>query len=134
MFTFYKKHNNKVYNKLVQLSRNKLFYSELELSDNFKTRFLQIFFHLSINFKSKKNTKNKKILQSIFDNTFHNIEVDIRELGYGDTKVNKTMKDLSKIFYDILSNLDQEKLNSLKDTSFLMEKYFYSDKKTIHKE
>jgi len=134
MFTFYKKHNNKVYNKLVQLSRNKLFYSELELSDNFQTRFLLIFFHLSIIFKSKKNSKNKKILQSIFDNTFHNIEVDIRELGYGDTKVNKTMKDLSKIFYDILSNLDQEKLNSLKDTSFLMEKYFYSDKKTIHKE
>ena len=119
---------------MVQLSRNKFFYQELRLSDNFETRALLIFFHLVIIFKTKKNEKNKKVLQNLFDNIFQNIEINIRELGYGDTKVNKTMKDLSKIFYDILSNLDQEKLNSLKDTSFLMEKYFYSDKKTIHKE
>jgi len=130
MFTFYQKHNNRLYNKLVQLSRNKFFYQELKLSDNFQTRALLIFFHLAIIFKTKKNNKNKKVLQNLFDNTFQNIEIDIRELGYGDTKVNKTMKTLSKIFYDILLSLDKKKLFSFNNETFLLKKYFYDVEKT----
>ena len=130
MFTFYQKHNNRLYNKLVQLSRNKFFYQELKLSDNFQTRVLLIFFHLAIIFKTKKNTKNKKVLQNLFDNTFQNIEIDIRELGYGDTKVNKTMKTLSKIFYDILLSLDKKKLFSFNNNTLLLKKYFYDVEKT----
>ena len=130
MFTFYKKHNNKLYNKLVQLSRNKFFYQELKLSDNFQTRALLIFFHLAIIFKTKKNSKNKKTLQNLFDNTFQNIEIDIRELGYGDTKVNKTMKTLSKIFYDILISLDKKKLFSFSSDTVLLKKYFCNVEKT----
>ena len=130
MFTFYQKHNNRLYNKLVQLSRNKFFYQELKLSDNFQTRALLIFFHLAIIFKTKKNSKNKKVLQNLFDNTFQNIEIDIRELGYGDTKVNKTMKTLSKIFYDILLSLDKKKLFSFNNNTLLLKKYFYDVEKT----
>ena len=130
MFAFYQKHNNRLYNKLVQLSRNKFFYQELKLSDNFQTRALLIFFHLAIIFKTKKNSKNKKVLQNLFYNTFQNIEIDIRELGYGDTKVNKTMKTLSKIFYDILLSLDKKKLFSFNNETFLLKKYFYDVEKT----
>ena len=130
MFTFYQKHNNRLYNKLVELSRNKFFYQELKLSDNFQTRALLIFFHLAIIFKTKKNSKNKKVLQNLFDNTFQNIEIDIRELGYGDTKVNKTMKTLSKIFYDILLSLDKKKLFSFNNNTLLLKKYFYDVEKT----
>tara|TARA_B100000029_G_C17460215_1_gene918229 strand:- start:74 stop:580 length:507 start_codon:yes stop_codon:yes gene_type:complete len=129
MFTFYKKHNNTLYNKLVQLSRNKFFYQELRLPDNFETRVLLIFFHLVIIFKTKKNTKYKKDLQNLFDNVFQNIEINIRELGYGDTKVNKTMKNLSKIFYDILTNLDKKIFFSFNSERILLEKYFYNSKK-----
>ena len=49
--------------------------------------------------------KEKKIIdfpQNIFDNIFLNIEYHIRELGYGDVAVNKKMKTLLRIFYDIL--------------------------------
>ena len=35
MFSFYKKHNNKLYNKLTELSRNK-FYNDTQLLDNFQ--------------------------------------------------------------------------------------------------
>ena len=102
MFASYKKHNTKLYNKLVELSRNKFFYKELDLSDNFQTRVILIFFHFIVILKTKKNKDFKKVFQNIFDNIFQNIEIDIRELGYGDTKVNKTMKNLNNIFYDIL--------------------------------
>ena len=129
MFAFYKKHNNKLYNKLVKLSRNKFFYQELELPDTFETRVLLICFHLAIIFKAKKKDKVKNVLQKVFDNVFQNIEINIRELGYGDTKVNKTMKTLNKIFYDILVNIDREDFFSFIQNNHLLNKYFYKNVK-----
>ena len=129
MFTSYKKHSNKLYNKLVELSRNKFFYNELKLTDNFETRALLIFFHFIIILRLKKNTKYKKNFQDMFDNIFQNIEINIRELGYGDTKVNNTMKNLNKIFYDILYKLDKNHFSSFSEQSDLLNKYFYNEKK-----
>ena len=98
MFNFYKKHNNKLYNKLVELSRNKFFYRETDLPDTFESRILLIFFHLGIIFNSKKKgATNKKNNQEIFDSIFINIENHIRELGYGDVAVNKKMKILNQL-------------------------------------
>ena len=74
MFSFYKKHNNQLYNKLTELSRNKFFYNDIQLLDNFQTRILLIFFHLSIILKISKKTNFKKKKQDIFDNIFQNIE------------------------------------------------------------
>ena len=129
MFTSYKKHSNKLYNKLVELSRNKFFYNDLKLTDNFESRALLIFFHFIIILRLKKNTKYKKNFQDMFDNIFQNIEINIRELGYGDTKVNNTMKNLNKIFYDILYKLDKNHFSSFREQSDLLNKYFYNEKK-----
>ena len=60
-------------------------------------------------FRIGKKDKNEKKAQEIFDNIFINIEYHIRELGYGDVAVNKKMKILNKIFFDILVNFDKEK-------------------------
>ena len=128
MFSFYKKHNNQLYNKLTELSRNKLFYERIELSDNFETRILLIFFHLSIILKIAKKSDVKKKSQEIFDNIFQNIEYHIRELGYGDVSVNKNMKNFSKIFYDILYNIDQDSLEA-EMTKNLLIKYFFTNNK-----
>ena len=127
MFASYKKHNNKLYNKLVELSRNKFFYQDFNLKDHFETRVLLIFFHFIIILKAKKNAKLKKDFQNLFDNIFQNIEIDIRELGYGDTKVNKTMKTLNKIFYDILFKIEKKKNLTSNDNKDLLIKYFYKE-------
>ena len=102
MFSIYKAHNNTLYNKLVDLSRNIFFYKKIELKDNFKTRINLVFLHLSLILIVFKEKNKKDFPQDIFDNIFQNIEYHIRELGYGDVAVNKKMKTLLHIFYDIL--------------------------------
>ena len=130
MFTFYKKHNNELYNRLIKLSRNKFFYENLKLSDDFETRVLLVFFHFGIVLKIAKGTKYHKKSQEIFDNVFLNIEYHIRELGYGDVAVNKKMKTLSKIFYDILYNIEKNDNDSFFEIDNLLIKYFFTgDKK-----
>ena len=114
---------------MVELSRNKFFYSDIKLADNFETRVLLIFFHFIIILRLKKDNKLKKNFQDIFDNIFQNIEINIRELGYGDTKVNNTMKNLNKIFYDILYKLDKNNETSFQERLDLLNKYFFNNKK-----
>ncbi|WP_299214338.1 HAD-IC family P-type ATPase, partial [uncultured Dokdonia sp.] len=52
----------------------------------------------------------KECPQKIFDNVFLNIEYHIRELGHGDVTVNKKMKILTRIFYDILLKINKRQL------------------------
>ena len=116
MFSLYKTHYNHLYNKLVELSRNIFFYKKALLKDNFETRINLIFIHMALILIIFKQKKEKQFPQKVFDNIFLNIEYHIRELGYGDIAVNKKMKVLTRIFYDILlkvknSNTDKFLIN-----------------------
>jgi hypothetical protein len=102
MFSFYKTHYKGIYSKLVELSRNIFFYKKIQLKDNFETRINLLFIHLSLVLIVFKEKNKSDFPQEIFDNIFLNIEYHIRELGYGDIAVNKKMKLLLQIFYDIL--------------------------------
>jgi hypothetical protein len=102
MFAKYKPHNNSLYNKLVELSRNIFFYEKLLLKDDFLTRINLIFLHLSLILIIFREKNNNKFPQDVFDNIFLNIEYHLRELGHGDVVVNKKMKLLTQKFYDIL--------------------------------
>ena len=53
-----------------------------------------------ITLKNKESDKNGQ--QAIFDFFFKQIELNLRELGYGDITVNKKMKNLVRLFYEIL--------------------------------
>ena len=97
-----------MYNTLLTLSRNILFYNKINLSDRFETRIYLMFIHFSIMMIISKN-KGTKFDQSSYDSFFNNIEYNIRELGYGDVSVNKKMKDYNKILYDILLKLKDPK-------------------------
>ena len=67
-----------------------------------------MFFHFSIILIIYKK-KGKIFNQASYDNLFHSIENNLRELGLGDVSVNKKMKDLNKILYDILLKIDKSK-------------------------
>ena len=55
----------------------------------------------------KQNFNNFK--QETYDNFFHCIENNLRELGFGDVAVNKKMKEFNKILYDILLKINKSK-------------------------
>jgi cytochrome b pre-mRNA-processing protein 3 len=123
MFSSYQSHYNPLYNKLVELSRNIFFYKEILLKDNFETRINLVFVHFSlllIIFKKRE----KDFPQEIFDNIFLNIEYHIRELGYGDVTVNKKMKTLTRIFYDILLKINKSKTEAFDTNNEILKTYF----------
>ena len=95
-----------LYNKILLISRNKRFYTKFGLNDTFENRINLIFLHISfliIKLKKKdKNSPYRQFSQKMFDHVFEKIEVNMREIGYGDVTVNKNMKFLVKSFYDIL--------------------------------
>ena len=126
MFSF-KNHDNNLYNTLLVLSRNIFFYKTTKLKDNFETRIYLMFIHFSILMIIFKK-KGSKLDQSLYDYFFHNIEYNLRELGFGDVTVNKKMKEFNKILYDILLKLEQKnkEVKSFKLNSSLITKYFDS--------
>jgi len=69
-----------------------------------------MFFHYSIIVLIFKK-KNKKPDQENYDNLFFYLENNLRESGLGDVTVNKKMKDLNKIFYDILLKINSDPEN-----------------------
>ena len=122
-----KSQEDKLYNKILSLSRNKFLYTKLDLRDTFQNRIYLIFLHLSfvlINLKQKKlNLTNKKFYQNMFDISFKKIELNMREVGYGDIMVNKNMKFLVKIFYSILLSCENYKNKSYNGKNLFLTKY-----------
>ena len=91
-----------IYNKLIQLARNKDLYKHFEKQDIFSDRLNFFLLHFAIFFKVFKNKYNKEKLQEIYDFTFRQLELSIREIGYGDQSINKKMKDYINLFHDMI--------------------------------
>jgi len=106
-------HESTLYNNIVLLARNKIFYTKFKLKDTFQNRIHLIFIHVSFLFIKIKQKNDKDIYktfyQKTFDLIFNNVELNMREIGYGDTTINKNMKSLIKVFYDILLNCQNYK-------------------------
>ena len=116
-------HKNELYNTLLTLSRNLFFYNKINLNDAFETRIYLMFIHFSIMMMIFKK-KGKKFDQKAYDDLFFNIENNLRELGFGDVSVNKKMKDLNKILYDILLKINNSESDSFNINKNLILKYF----------
>ena len=94
-----------IYNNLINFTRNKHLYKSLNREDNFSDRLTLFLLHFSFFLKNFKNEKNKKMLQEIYDFNFRQLELSIREIGYGDQSINKKMKDYINLFHSMVSEI-----------------------------
>ena len=94
-----------IYNTLINYSRNKDLYLSLNRSETFSDRLIFFLLHFAFYLKNFKNDQNKGILQDIYDFNFRQLELSIREIGYGDQSINKKMKDYINLFHSIISEI-----------------------------
>ena len=94
-----------VYNNLINFTRNKDLYKNLNRVDNFADRLTLFLLHFSFFLKNFKNDENRQILQEIYDFNFRQLELSIREIGYGDQSINKKMKEYINLFHSMVSEI-----------------------------
>ena len=139
-----------VYNNLIKLTTNKRLYEGFSKPDTFSDRLIFFLLHFAFFLKNFKNDKNKSILQEIYDFNFRQIELSIREIGYGDQSINKKMKDYINLFHAIVSDIHfwddfdlikkreviskfLENFNNIDDLTTYFDEYFINlTKKTLN--
>ena len=131
---------------MIKLTTNKNLYNGLSKQDTFSDRLILFLLHFAFFLKVYKNDDNTKILQEIYDFNFKQLELSIREIGYGDQSINKKMKDYINLFHTIISEIhfwddytDIEKKNkimlfleNIEKNEYLVE-YFDDFKKDLTK-
>ena len=107
-----------IYQNIIERSRSKFFYLDMDIDDSFESRFDIIILHSFIIFYFLKNISDneKKLSQFLFDFMFEDFDNNLREMGFGDIAVNKKMKVFITAFYGRIANyskaIDQIKNNS----------------------
>ena len=94
-----------IYNNLVNLTRNKELYKNFKNQDTFSDRLIYFLLHFAFFLKVFKSSSEKNILQDIYDFIFRQIELSIREIGYGDQSINKKMKDYLNLLYSMIDKI-----------------------------
>ena len=94
-----------IYNYLINYTRNEQLYSSLNRNDNFSDRLTLFLLHFAFFLKNFKNEENKEVLQKIYDFNFRQLELSIREIGYGDQSINKKMKVYINLFHSMVSEI-----------------------------
>ena len=113
-----------IYNNLINYTRNKDLYKFLNREDNFSDRLTLFLLHFSFFLKNFKSDNNKKILQEIYDFNFRQLELSIREIGYGDQTINKKMKVYVNVLHSMIDQIhfweNLNKTEKLKKLSLLL--------------
>ena len=116
-----------IYNNLVKLTRNKNIYLNLKNKDTFSDRLVIFLYHFGFFLKNYKLKISKDNAQELFDFVVRQIELSIREIGYGDVSVNKKMKEYVNLFYTILEKIENwenlEKNTKIKILADFFDKY-----------
>ena len=116
-----------IYNTLINYTRNKDLYSSLNRKDNFSDRLRFFLLHFAFFLKNFKSEENKEVLQEIYDFNFRQLELSIREIGYGDQSINKKMKIYINLFHTIIDNIHfwdtLEKPEKIEKLSIFLEEF-----------
>ena len=116
-----------LYNNFIKLTTNKILYKDIKSQDTFNDRLVLFLIHFAFFLKVYKSEKNSGVLQDIYDDNFRQLELSIREIGYGDQSINKKMKDYINLFHSIVSDIHfWENLNKdekSKKISFYLENF-----------
>ncbi len=108
-----------IYNNLIKLTRNKNLYN-INKQDTFYERMIIFFFHLGFLLKNYKDIEAKDNLQNFFDFCVRQIELSIREIGYGDATINKKMKEYVNLLFSIIDKIDNwEKIDKIQKHKIL---------------
>ena len=99
-----KNHIN-IYNNLIKLTRDKKLYLNTGSTETFSLRLIFFLIHFALFLRNYKKDNSKKILQEIYDYNFRQLELSIREIGYGDQSINKKMKDYINLFHSMVSEI-----------------------------
>jgi len=112
-----------IYNNLVKLTRNKDLYKGFKNQDTFSDRMIFFLLHFAFFLKIYKENNNKELLQEIYDYIFRQVELSIREIGYGDQSINKKMKDYLNLFYGMIDKIHDWDDLTVESRSNLLEKF-----------
>ena len=80
-------------------------YKGLNKQDVFSDRLIFFLIHFAFFLNVYKSKENSNILQKIYDFNFRQLELSVREIGYGDQSINKKMKDYINLFHSIISDI-----------------------------
>ena len=121
-----------IYNYLINYTRNKELYRSLNRNDNFSDRLTLFLLHFAFFLKNFKNDENKELLQKIYDFNFRQLELSIREIGYGDQSINKKMKVYINLFHSMVSEIhfwdDLNRTAKIEKLSIFLEDFNKIDK------
>ena len=108
---------------MVNFSRNKKIFQIFTENDTFSDRLTILLFHLGFFIKNFKKSIDKKEMQNIYDYVFRQLELSIREIGYGDASINKKMKNYLNVFHSILDKVERWESFSEKDKEEILKSY-----------
>ncbi len=118
-----------IYNNLIKLTRNKSLYKKTENTETFSDRLTIFLLHFAFFLKNYKNNVSKKDIQDLYDFFFRQIELSVREIGYGDVSINKRMKEYVNFMHSIINNI-----NLWEKLSFNEKLVFFNDYINLDKE
>ena len=89
-----------LYQKIINVSRNKVFYSKLNVPDTLDGRYdLLALFSIILTFSlSRTGEKGIELSQILFDKIFLDLDLSLREMGAGDAGVHIKIKDMIKSY------------------------------------
>ena len=114
------------------MTTNKNLYANIKSQDTFSDRLTLFLLHFAFFLKNFKPKEDKKLLQKIYDFNFRQLELSIREIGYGDQSINKKMKDYINLFHTLVSEIHYWENLSIKEKKLKISKYFDNFVKTDH--